>query len=140
MFSVSLDIVVLTTAGLTSFLRCSNILTVMAKDVNGGRFVQRNAVIYLTLYCCQYGYTSRLANPYTQKAGLSFFSYTLQVNKRYCLFLPCLVLFAFQLSIHSNFSIGTVKKRCKLFLPLIIKHSPSLKYLKQPNACSSFQK
>jgi len=52
MFSVSLDIVVLTTAGLTSFLRCSNILTVMAKDVNGGRFVQRNAVIYLTLYCC----------------------------------------------------------------------------------------
>lgn len=49
MFSVSLDIVVLTTAGLTSFLRCSNM---MAKDVNGGRFVQRNAVIYLTLYCC----------------------------------------------------------------------------------------
>lgn len=48
---------------------------------------------------------------------------------------PCLTLFAFQLSIHSNFSTGTVKKRHKLFLPLIIKHSPSPKYLKQPSPC-----
>lgn len=77
MFSVSLGIVVLTTAGLTLFLRCSNAVTMMAKDANDGRFVQRNAVIYLTLHCYKYGYASRLANPCTWKAGLIFFSYTL---------------------------------------------------------------